>query len=222
MNIARYIDHTILNADATQNDIKKICDEAKEYGFYSVCVNSCHVAFVSKELENTDVKVTSVVGFPLGASSIETKVFETTDAVAKGADEIDMVINIGALKSRDLDYLYKDINAVVRAAGQGVIVKVIIETALLKDEEKILACKIAKDAGADFVKTSTGFSTDGATIEDIKLMREAVGADMGVKASGGIRDFEKTQTFIKAGATRIGASASVGIVKSITDEKSKY
>ncbi|SNS24781.1 deoxyribose-phosphate aldolase [Anaerovirgula multivorans] len=222
MNIAQYIDHTILNADATQSDIRKVCEEAKEYGFYSVCVNSSHVDFVAKQLKGSNVKIAVVVGFPLGAASIETKGFETKDAVSKGANEIDMVINIGALKSRNENFVQKDIAAVVKAAGKDVIVKVIIETALLNDEEKILACKIAKAAGAHYVKTSTGFSTGGATVEDIKLMRETVGPNIGVKASGGIRDFQKAKAMIDAGATRLGASASVNIAKGIESEDNGY
>ncbi len=213
MNIAKYIDHTILNPGATKSDIKKICDEAKEYGFYSVCVNSCHVEFVVRELSNSGVKVAVVVGFPLGATSIETKVFETKDAVLKGADEIDMVINIGALKDKNYTYLEKDIKSVVDIAGKDAVVKVIIETSLLTSEEKLLACEIAKASGAHFVKTSTGFSTGGATVEDVKLMRQVVGSTMGVKASGGIRNYKKAKEMIDAGATRLGASASVSIMK---------
>lgn len=222
MNIAQYIDHTILNADATQSDIRKVCEEAKEYGFYSVCVNGSHVDFVAEQLKGSNVKIAVVVGFPLGAASTETKGFETKDAVSKGANEIDMVINIGALKSRDEDFVKTDIAAVVEAAGKDVIVKVIIETALLNDEEKILACKIAKTAGAHYVKTSTGFSTGGATVEDIKLMRETVGSNIGVKASGGIRDFQKAKAMIDAGATRLGASASVSIAKGMESEDNGY
>ncbi|AOY77441.1 deoxyribose-phosphate aldolase [Clostridium formicaceticum] len=222
MNIAQYIDHTILNADATQEDIKKVCDEAKQYHFYSVCVNSCHVAFVATELKHSHVKVTSVIGFPLGASSIEAKAFEAQNAVVQGAHEIDMVMNIGALKSKAQDYVFRDIEAVVKAVGEDAIVKVIIETSLLQDDEKILACKIAKAAGAHFVKTSTGFSTAGATVEDIQLMRQTVGISMGVKASGGIRDVEKAKKMLEAGATRIGASASVNIVRGIASPKDRY
>ncbi|SES64381.1 deoxyribose-phosphate aldolase [Natronincola peptidivorans] len=222
MNIGQYIDHTILNADATQLDIEKICNEAKEYRLYSVCVNSCNVAYVAEALKGTEVKVTSVVGFPLGASSIEAKAFETKNAIEKGANEIDMVINIGALKSGNEDYLFKDIRAVVEAASDNALVKVIIETALLSEEEKITACKIAKAAGAHYVKTSTGFSTGGATVEDIKLMRKIVGPEIGVKASGGIRDFQKAKAMIEAGATRLGASASVSIVKGLEEDNNGY
>lgn len=222
MNIAQYIDHTILNADATEADVKRVCDEAKLFNFYSVCVNSCHVDFVAKELEGSNVKLTVVVGFPLGASSTEVKAFETKYAVEKGANEIDMVINIGALKSRNLDFVKKDIEAVVKAAGKDCIVKVIIETSLLDTEEKVLACEIAKAANAHYVKTSTGFSKGGATVEDIKLMRKTVGSVMGVKASGGIRDLAKAKAMIEAGATRLGTSAFVSIVKDISSQKDGY
>lgn len=209
--IAKYIDHTLLKPDAIEEDVKKICNEAKNFHFYSVCVNGSYVETVARELKDTGVKVTAVVGFPLGACSTETKAFETRDAVKKGADEIDMVINIGALKSRNKDYVLKDIEAVVEAAGKATV-KVIIETCLLTEEEKVMACEIAKAAGAGFVKTSTGFSTGGATVEDITLMRRVVGPEMGVKASGGIRDYQKAMAMIEAGASRIGASASVDIV----------
>ncbi|MDR5658018.1 deoxyribose-phosphate aldolase [Serpentinicella sp. ANB-PHB4] len=219
-DIAKYIDHTVLKAETTENEIKRYCDEAKQYGFYSVCINSANVEFVANQLKNSHVKVTSVVGFPLGASSTESKAFETTFAVKKGADEIDMVINIGKLKEGDTDFLLNDIKSVVEAAN-GAIVKVIIETALLTEEEKIQACKISKSAGAHFVKTSTGFSTAGANIEDIKLMREVVGPDLGVKASGGVRTLENATALIDAGASRIGASASVNIVLGTTDNNSK-
>lgn len=217
MNISKYIDHTILKADVKKEEIKKICDEAKEYGFFSVCVNGSNVAFAYNELKETDVKVAAVVGFPLGAMTTEAKAFETKDVIEKGAKEIDMVINIGALKEGNEEEVLEDIKAVVDAAGNKAIVKVIIETCLLTKEEKILACNLAKKAGAHFVKTSTGFSTGGATVEDIKLMRETVGPEIGVKASGGVRDLSTVLAMIEAGATRIGASASVSIVK---DEKS--
>lgn len=217
MNISKYIDHTILKADVKKEEIKKICDEAKEYGFFSVCVNGSNVAFAYNELKETDVKVAAVVGFPLGAMTAEAKAFETKDVIEKGAQEIDMVINIGALKEGNEEEVLEDIKAVVDAAGNKAIVKVIIETCLLTKEEKILACNLAKKAGAHFVKTSTGFSTGGATVEDIKLMREIVGPEIGVKASGGVRDLSTVLAMIEAGATRIGASASVSIVK---DEKS--
>lgn len=212
MKLEKYIDHTILNPDAKKADIHNILSEAKEYGFASVCVNPSWVAYCSKELAGTQVKVCTVIGFPLGSTTTETKVFEAKEAIKNGAEEIDLVINISALKDRDESYVKKDIQSIVKAAGQNIITKVIIETALLSDEEKVLACTLAKEAGADFVKTSTGFSSGGATEEDIRLMRETVGKEMGVKASGGIRDKETAVKMIEAGATRIGASAGVSIV----------
>ncbi len=214
LNIASYIDHTILKPDATEDEVIKYCQEAKKYGFYSVCVNSSQVEFVSKELQGTNVKVTAVVGFPLGACTTETKACEAKSAVVKGADEIDMVINIGALKGRKNNYVLDDIKAVVSAAGKKIIVKVIIETALLTEKEKETACELAKKARASFVKTSTGFSTGGATTEDVKLMRRIVGKELGVKASGGIRDYQTAVLMIEAGASRLGCSASVNIVTS--------
>ncbi len=217
MNIAEYIDHTILKADATNLEIKKICKEAKKYNFHSVCVNGCNVEFAFEQLKKTDIKVAAVVGFPLGATTIETKAFETENLINKGAKEIDMVINIGALKNGNKDKVLNDIKAVVNIAKNKAIVKAIIETSLLTEEEKVLVCKLAKEAGADFVKTSTGFSGGGAKIEDIKLMREAVGPEIGIKASGGIRNLKTALAMIEAGATRIGASASVNIVKELTE-----
>jgi deoxyribose-phosphate aldolase len=212
--IAGLIDHTILKADATRAEIVKVCREARQYSFASVCVNSYWVPLVKAELAGSPVKVCTVVGFPLGAASTEAKVAETAAAVRDGAQEIDMVINIGALKSGDRDAVRADIEQVVRTAHPGrAIVKVIIETSLLKDEEKVLACTLAKQAGADFVKTSTGFGTGGATAHDIALMRSAVGPEMGVKASGGVRTLEDLRAMTAAGATRIGASASVKIVE---------
>lgn len=215
-NIASYIDHTLLKPEATKEQIVKLCKEAAEYKFASVCVNPAWVAVSAKELENSPVKVCTVIGFPLGASTSETKAFETKDAIEKGAEEIDMVINIGALKSGDSELVKNDIKAVVEAATGKAIVKVIIETCLLTDEEKALASSLSKEAGADFVKTSTGFSTGGATIEDVKLMRETVGPDLGVKASGGVRSLEDLQAMIDAGATRIGASSGVQIMQGLT------
>ena len=210
--IAKMIDHTILKATTTKEDVVKICKEAKEYGFFSVCINPANIELAKEELKGSNVKVCTVIGFPLGANTSAVKAFETKDAIAKGADEVDMVINIGALKSRNLKLVEDDIKAVVEASGSK-LVKVIIETCLLTDEEKVEACQLAKLAGADFVKTSTGFSTGGATIEDIELMREAVGPIMGVKASGGARTLEAAKAFIKAGATRIGTSSGVAIMK---------
>jgi deoxyribose-phosphate aldolase len=213
-NIAALIDHTILKPEATRNDVVKICREAREYRFASVCVNPYWVPLVKAELSGSPVKVCTVVGFPLGATSTEAKVAETAAALRAGAEEIDMVINVGALRSGDTDAVKNDIQAVVRVAHEaGAIVKVILETALLDDTQKTVASKICKAAGADFVKTSTGFSTSGATAHDIALMRAAVGPNIGVKASGGIRTLQDVQAMTAAGATRIGASASVKIVE---------
>jgi len=212
MKLAKYFDHTILNPDATNEDVLNVCKEAKEHDFFSVCVNPYYVALVRESLKGTDVKVTSVIGFPLGASISEVKAFEAKRAIADGANEIDMVINIAALKNKEYDYVQKDIEAVAKACGEDALLKVIIETCLLSDEEKVKACELAKAAKADYVKTSTGFSTGGATVEDVKLMRKTVGPDLGVKASGGVRDAEKAKAVIDAGATRIGASSSVKIV----------
>jgi len=210
--LARYIDHTLLKPNATREEVVKLCEEAREYKFASVCVNPTNVGLSAKLLEGSPVKVCTVIGFPLGATSSFVKATETRDAVANGATEIDMVINVGALKSKDFELVKNDIARVVEAAG-GNTVKVILETSLLNDDEKVKACELSKLAGADFVKTSTGFSTGGATLEDICLMRKTVGPSMGVKASGGIRDTETAIRMIQIGATRIGASASVGIVK---------
>ncbi|MEE1108120.1 MAG: deoxyribose-phosphate aldolase [Macrococcus canis] len=212
MNLAKYIDHTALKPETTKAQIEQLAQEAREYGFMSVCVNPTHVQYAKSLLEGTDVLVCTVIGFPLGANTPAVKAFETKDAIDNGAGEVDMVINIGALKDKDYDLVAEDIKAVVEAAGD-VTTKVIIETALLTDEEKVKACEIAKAQGADFVKTSTGFSTGGATKEDIALMRKAVGPDMGVKASGGVRSYEDVMAMIDAGATRIGASAGVQILK---------
>ncbi len=212
MKLNKYIDHTLLKADASQEQIETLIEEAKKYDFASVCVNPTWVHFAAQALKATDVKVCTVIGFPLGANTPELKAFETSDAIQNGADEVDMVINIGALKSRNFDLVERDIRAVVEAA-KGTLVKVIIETCLLTDDEKVKACQIAQKAGADFVKTSTGFSTGGATVEDVALMRKTVGPDMGVKASGGARSYEDALAFIKAGATRIGASSGVAIME---------
>lgn len=210
--IAQLIDHTLLKADATKEQIQTLCEEAKEYKFASVCIHPAWVNLASQLLTGTSVKVCTVIGFPLGASTSDVKAFETKDAIRNGATEIDMVINIGALKDRDLDKVEKDIAAVVKAASKNAIVKVIIETCLLTNEEKELACDIAVKAGAHFVKTSTGFATGGATIQDIQQMRKTVGPQIGVKASGGIRTLEDAKQMIEAGASRIGASAGVKIV----------
>ncbi len=222
MNIEKYIDHTILKPDTPKDAVIKICEEAKEYNFYSVCVNPYYVPLVKSELEGSDVKITAVVGFPLGASTKESKAFEAKQAVENGANEIDMVINIAALKNKEYDVVKDDIKAVVDAIKDKAILKVIIETCLLTEDEKVKACELSKEAGAHFVKTSTGFSTAGATVEDIKLMRKVVGEEMGVKASGGIRDKEKAIAMIEAGATRIGASSSVAIVSGEKSNNSGY
>jgi len=217
LDLASFIDHTLLKPDATEDGIKLLCEEAKQYNFASVCVNPVNVPLAKELLKGSKVMVCTVVGFPLGANSKETKAFETMQAVAAGADEIDMVINVGALKLNDLDKVRDDIKAVVNAA-YGKTVKVIIETSLLTDEEKYFACKMAKDAGAAFVKTSTGFSGGGATVKDITLMRGAVGENLGVKASGGVKTAEFAKQLIEAGATRIGTSAGISIVQ---DKESK-
>jgi len=212
-DLARMIDHTVLKADTIEDKIRQICSEAKEYGFASVCINPGYVALCSELLKDSDVKVCTVIGFPLGATTSEVKAFETENAIKNGADEVDMVINIGKLKDKDYDYVLNDIKAVVNAAKGKALTKVIIETCLLNEEEKIKACELSKQAGADYVKTSTGFSTAGAKAEDIKLMRKTVGEKMGVKASGGVRTYDDAVKMIENGATRIGASASIKIVE---------
>ncbi|GEN52021.1 deoxyribose-phosphate aldolase [Halobacillus faecis] len=211
-NLAKMIDHTQLKPDTAKDKITQICEEAKENNFASVCVNPHWVSYCAELLDGTDVKVCTVIGFPLGATTKETKAFETKQAIEKGATEVDMVINIGELKSGNKELVQQDIEAVVREAEGKAIVKVIIETSLLTEDEKVVACELAKAAGADFVKTSTGFSGGGATVEDISLMRKTVGPDMGVKASGGVRDYEGAKAMIEAGATRIGASSGIAIV----------
>ena len=213
-SLAGMIDHTLLKPDATADKIAQLCFEAKKYHFASVCVNPTNVKLCADLLKGSDVKVCTVIGFPLGATSTEVKVFETKNALENGATEIDMVINIGALKAGDNQVVARDIHEVVettRAAGS--LVKVIIETALLTDEEKIIACLLAKEAGADYVKTSTGFSSGGATVHDVALMRKTVGPDLGIKAAGGIHSHEEAEQMIAAGATRIGASAGIKIIQ---------
>ena len=217
MEINKYFAHTILKPDARKEDVIKICKEAIDYKFKSVCVNSSFAKLVKKELEGSGVDLTIVVGFPLGAMSTEAKEFETKYAVENGADEIDMVINISALKDENYDYLEEEIRRLKEICGSKIL-KVIIETCLLTDDEKVRACQIAKKAGADFVKTSTGFSTGGAKVEDVRLMRKTVGDDMGVKASGGIRTLEDVKKFVEAGASRIGASASVQIMEELNNK----
>lgn len=217
-NIASMIDHTLLKPEATLEQIRKVCQEAAEYRFASVCVNSSYVTEVSRMLKGSGVKTCCVVGFPLGAMSSRAKAEETRDVIENGAQEVDMVINVGAVKSGNWDLVKQDIEAVVNAAKGKALVKVILETCLLNDEEKVKACTISKMAGADFVKTSTGFSTGGATVEDVKLMRFAVGPYMGVKASGGVRDYKTALAMIQAGATRIGTSSGIAIVKDSRNE----
>ena len=211
MKLNKFIDHTILKPETTQEQVEKILSEAKEYDFASVCVNPTWVSLAAESLKDSDVKVCTVIGFPLGANTSAVKAFETEDAIANGADEIDMVINIGALKAGNDALVLDDIKAVVDASGDK-LVKVIIEACLLTDEEKVRACQLSKEAGADYVKTSTGFSTGGATVADVALMRKTVGPDMGVKASGGARSYEDAIAFIEAGASRIGASSGVAIM----------
>ena len=214
--LAQYIDHTLLKADAGDEDLKKLCKEARELGVFSVCVNPCNVEKAKKYLETDEVKVAAVVGFPLGQTTMESKAYETHEAIFNGADEIDMVINVGRLKDKDYEYVKDDISAVVLAA-KGHVVKVILETCLLDEDEKIMACQLAQAAGAAFVKTSTGFSASGAHIEDIKLMRATVGEKMGVKASGGIRTLKDAVKMIDAGATRLGLSATVNILNELDE-----
>ncbi|NJH64410.1 deoxyribose-phosphate aldolase [Staphylococcus agnetis] len=214
MNFEKYIDHTLLKPESTRAQIDKIIDEATSYHFKSICVNPTHVAYAHEKLRDSDVLVCTVIGFPLGANTPEVKAFETTNAIENGADEIDMVINIGALKDGRYDDVQQDIEAVVKAA-QGKTVKVIIETTLLTDEEKVKACELAKAAQATFVKTSTGFAGGGATVEDVKLMKETVGDALEVKASGGVRNLDDFKAMVDAGATRIGASAGVQIMQGL-------
>lgn len=212
MELKDYIDSTILKAEATKEDIEKLCAEAKEYGFKSVCVNPCYASLASKLLEETNVGVAVVVGFPLGATLPSVKAFEAKSSILEGATEIDMVINVGKLKDKDYDYVENEIRAVKNAIGNHVL-KVIIECCLLTDEEKVKASELTVKAGADFVKTSTGFSKGGATVHDVELMRKTVGPDFGVKAAGGIRTKQDMEDMIKAGATRIGTSHGVDLVK---------
>lgn len=219
--MARMIDHTLLKPDATRDDLSKICKEAVQYHFATVCVNSSNIPFVARLLKGSDVKPIAVVGFPLGAATVQAKAFEAKEAIRAGAEEIDMVINIGAMKSKDYKTVYEDIRSVVEASKPHKV-KVILETSNLNDEEKVAACVLSKTAGASFVKTSTGFGSGGATVEDIALMRRVVGNDMEVKASGGIRTKEDAEAMIKAGANRIGASASVAIVTGAKPKKEGY
>ena len=212
MEYNKLIDNTLLKADATEEQIKNLCKESKERNFMSVCVNPYYIPFCKKELEGSDVKVCTVIGFPLGQMTTKAKVFETKDALAKGADEIDMVINVAALKDKKYDYVKNEIAEIKKACGDHVL-KVILECCLLTDEEKAQACLLAKEAKADFVKTSTGFSIHGATVHDVELMRKTVGPEMGVKAAGGVRSHEELLEMVKVGATRIGTSSGVKLMK---------
>ncbi len=212
MNYNKMIDHTVLKADTPLETVKRICDEAREYDFASVCINPCHVAYCADYLKDCDVKICTVVGFPLGANTSAVKAFETKDAIANGADEIDMVINIGALKDKNYDLVRDDVKAVVEAAN-GTLVKVILETCLLTEEEIKKACELCVEAKADFVKTSTGFSTRGATIQDVEIMKEAVQGKAKVKAAGGVRTHEDMVNIVAAGADRIGTSAGCSLVE---------
>lgn len=211
MNYNKLIDHTNLHQNAKEEDIIKLCSEAKEFNFMSVCVNPDFVSLCAKELKGSDVKVCTVIGFPLGSNTTEVKVFETKDAIKNGASEIDMVINVSALKDKKFDYVLNEIKE-IKAACDGKLLKVILETCLLDNEEIIKACELSKEAGADFVKTSTGFSTAGATVEAVRIMRETVGPNMGVKASGGIRTRESLLAMVEAGANRIGTSSGTKII----------
>lgn len=211
MNYNKMIDHTVLKADTPLETVKRICDEAMEYGFASVCINPCHVAYCADYLKDSDVNVCTVIGFPLGANTSAVKAFETKDAIANGADEIDMVMNIGALKDKNYDLVRNDVKAVVEAAN-GTLVKVILETCLLTEDEIKKACELCVEAKADYVKTSTGFSTRGATIEDVQIMKEAVQGKAKVKAAGGVRTHEDMVKIVEAGADRIGTSAGCSLV----------
>lgn len=221
MEINKFIDHTILKAAATKEDVKKLCDEAKEYGFYSVCVNGANVEYAFSQVKDSDVKVAAVVGFPLGAMATDTKVFEAKKAIEDGASEIDMVINIGALKDKDYGLVENEIRKIKEAIGSNVL-KVIIETCYLTDEEKVKACELSVNAKADFVKTSTGFGTGGATFEDVELMKKTVGDKAEVKASGGVKDLETAKKYVELGATRLGTSSGIAIVTGLESGKTGY
>lgn len=211
-NIAKYIDHTVLKATTTSKEVEKLCLEAKEYGFYSVCVNGCFVKECKELLKDSDVKIAAVVGFPLGAMTKTAKVFEAREAIANGANEIDMVINVGKLLEGDSKYVEDEIREIKEAIGKNVL-KVIIETCYLNEEQKMLACELSLNANADFVKTSTGFGTAGATFEDVILMKKMVGDNAGVKASGGVKSYETAEKYIELGATRLGTSSGIDIIK---------
>lgn len=213
MDIARFIDHTLLKPDATEEMIENLCNEAKKYNFYAVCINPYYVKLAKKILRNSNVKIATVIGFPLGANTSKIKALEAEESIKDGADELDMVISIAALKNKDYDKVKEDIEEVVKKAKGNALVKVIIETCLLTEDEKVKACNLSLEAGANFVKTSTGFNGKGATVEDIRLIKSVVGDKMKIKASGGIRDYETAIKMIEAGANRIGASSSVKIVQ---------
>ena len=215
MNLAKMIDHTLLRADAEKEEVEKLCSEALEYGFKSVCVNPYYVSLCKEKLKDSPVEIATVIGFPLGNNKKEVKAFETSSAIEDGASEVDMVINLPALKNGDYSIVRDDIRAVVEAAKGRALVKVIIESCYLTDEEKVKACQLAMEAGADYVKTSTGFGTGGASVHDIELMKSVVKDELGIKASGGIRDYETSMAMINAGATRLGASAGVKIIESL-------
>ena len=216
--IAKYIDHTVLKATTTTKDVEKLCSEAKEYGFYSVCVNGCFVKECKELLKGSDVKIAAVVGFPLGAMTKTAKVFEAREAIANGANEIDMVINIGKLIEGDIKYVEDEIREIKEAIGKNVL-KVIIETCYLNNEQKMLACELSLNANADFVKTSTGFGTSGATFEDVILMKKMVGNNAEVKASGGVKSYETAEKYIELGATRLGTSSGIDIIKGAKNTK---
>lgn len=218
MSIAKYIDHTLLKPEVTDKEIAVLCEEAHEHGFFSVCIQPAWVKIAAEKLAESEVKVCTVIGFPHGATTSEVKAFETKDAISNGADEVDMVINIGQLKAGNLDYVRDDIKSVVDAANKEALVKVIIESSLLNEDEIVTVSKLAKEAGADFVKTSTGFNGGGATVEAVALMRLTVGEEMGVKASGGVRSSEDAMKMIEVGATRIGASSGIAIVNGAISE----
>ena len=221
MKVNKFIDHTILKAAATKEDVKKLCDEAKKYGFYSVCVNGANVEYAFNQVKDSDVKVAAVVGFPLGAMATDVKVFEAKKAIEDGASEIDMVINVGALKDRNYDFVKNEIRKIKEAIGNNIL-KVIIETCYLTDEEKVKACELSVNANADFVKTSTGFGTGGTTFEDVELMKKTVGDKAQVKASGGVKDFETAKKYIELGATRLGTSSGIAIVTGMESGKTGY
>ncbi len=222
-NIAQYIDHTLLKPEANELQIKKLCQEAIDYGFFSVCINPCFVPLASFLLKKTSVKICSVIGFPLGANTLEVKKFEAIDAIKNGADELDMVINVGALKNREYDLIEKEISEIVKLSHtESVLVKVIFEICLLNDEEIAIACKLCAKAGADFVKTSTGFSNGGATLHCVELMKNNINQNMQVKASGGIKDLSSALEYIKLGATRLGTSSGIAIVNGNQDKSDNY